>query len=131
MARKLTLAVLAAAFLYLISSLALPVAMGGILAVVFVPQMHRLTSRKVPPRVVAGLLTIGVTVVILIPISFLVFAGVKSGMQQLQILKDAPKGDGGFVEAFMNHPAIARLTETVTSWFPVSTDELSGTLRDL
>src|ERR1041385_2832402 len=111
MGRKIFLAALAAAFLYLISSLLLPVLMGGILAVLFIPLMHRLEERRMPTKLGAALVTVGVTIVILIPTSLLIFAGVKSGMQQLQALKDTPRGGGGLVDAFMSHPAIARITE--------------------
>jgi predicted PurR-regulated permease PerM len=132
MGRKIVLASLGLAFLYLISPLLLPVLMGAILAVVFVPLLNRLVvRRRVPRRLAAVLLTIGVTVVILLPSAFLIFAGVKSGMQQLQALKDAPKGGGNFVDALMNHPAMVRLTDMATTWFPVSAEDIANTLHDL
>jgi predicted PurR-regulated permease PerM len=140
MGRKIFLVALGLAFLYLISPMLLALIMGGVLTVLFLPGLRWLEKRGVPTRLGALLVTIAVTALILVPASFLIFTGAKSGMQQLQALQglrappevaNAVPGEPGWIEALMNHPTTVRITEIASRWFPVSTEEIAGTFRDL
>ncbi|HUP57449.1 MAG TPA: AI-2E family transporter, partial [Bdellovibrionota bacterium] len=120
MGRKIFLVALGLAFLYLISPMLLALIMGGVLTVLFLPALRWLEKRGVPTRLGAVMVTIAVTALILVPASFLIFTGAKSGMQQLQALQglrappevtNAAPGEPGWIEALMNHPTTVRITE--------------------
>lgn len=130
MGRKIFAILMVGLFMYLSSTLILPVAMGAVLAVLLDPIMERMEKRKVPSILSSLLITFCVTIVLLLPMAMLIFFGAKSGFAELEIMKDSPR-ESGWIEAFLNTPFVHRLLEWITSWFPVGMSELQGGAQDL
>src|SRR5690242_6217436 len=95
MGRKLFALLIVGLFVWISSPLLLPVAMGAVFAVLFFPWLEKLEHRKLATGTASALLTVGVTLVFLVPSSILIFLGAKTGFQQLRVWRDAPKGSGG------------------------------------
>ena len=66
------------------SPLLLPVIMGGIFGVLFLPLLEIGERRRVPTVLGAGAITCIVSLLVLVPVAGLVYFGAKSGFQQLQ-----------------------------------------------
>ena len=131
MARNLFTLVILALFVYVTAPLIQPVAMGAVLAVLFFPWMAVLERRKIPSAVASGLLTLGMTLVFLLPASFLIFVGAKAGFGQLKAWKDAPAVvNGGVVDSLLGSKATQQLIVRVTHWLPISADDLISTIQD-
>jgi predicted PurR-regulated permease PerM len=119
-------------FIYVIFPLILPLAMGAIFAVLFFPWLEKLERRKFSTGLASALLTVGITLVVLIPSSILLFIGARTGVQQLQIIRDAPRADGASaLEGLMNTPGIRHLVQTLTAYFPVEATESMQAAVDL
>lgn len=131
MPRKIFAAIVVVVFLYVTSPLITPVAMGAVLAVLLFPLLIRMEARKVPSSLASGVLTIGMTMIFLLPTTLLLFFIAKSGFQQLQTFKEAPKGGGGWIQAFLDTPAIHTVFEWIANRFPVGMQELLDAAQDL
>jgi predicted PurR-regulated permease PerM len=131
MGRKVFAFLVVAAFFYVIMPLIFPLALGGVFAVLFIPLVEKLEKRKVSTGAASGLVTLGVTLLILLPTSILIYQGVKSGIEQLQSLREHPQTGADWAEAFLNSPHLHRFMEWATSVFPVGIEELTSTLTDL
>jgi predicted PurR-regulated permease PerM len=134
--RKVFATLVIIAFIYVASPLIFPIAMGGIFAVLFSPWLSRMQGRRIPKPLASAILTLGVTVVFILPISFLIFYVAKTGVQQLQAFRNAPvvaglapSGDG-FLDVLMNHPQVHRILLSITKLFPVDMPSLSTAFHD-
>src|SRR4051794_21932315 len=95
MGRKIFAALITVAFLYITSSLIFPMAMGGVLAALFSPWADRLEKSfekklgngTAPKAVASAILTLGITVVLILPISFLISFLARAGFRQIQSWK--------------------------------------------
>ncbi len=132
MARNLFVIIVAAAFLYIVYPLILPVLMGGVLAVLFMPLQARLERKQVSIGLASAILTLGITTLVLLPTTILVYQGAKTGVEQLQSWKDAPaQGSGNWIDTILNSPRVHRLLEGFTTWFPIGMQDLTSMLQDL
>jgi predicted PurR-regulated permease PerM len=133
MGRKLFAAAIAFLFIYISLPLLLPVMMGGIFAVLFMPLLEKMETRKVPSFLGSALLTVLITLIILIPVGLMIFFGAKSGFQQLQAIRQLPPraGGGDWIDGLIDSPHVAPFLEKVTSWFPVNIDSLKDSAHDV
>lgn len=133
MARKLFTLLVAALFFYIASPLLLPVIMGGIVAVLFIPLLERAEKHKVPTNLGAALLTIAISIVILVPIALMIFFVAKSGFQQLQILRQSPHnpGTGDWIDALIDTPKFRAVLVWVSRYFPASVASIADSAHDL
>jgi predicted PurR-regulated permease PerM len=131
MARRLFFVLLGAAFLYILYPLLFPVLMGGVLAVLFTPLVARLERKHVSPAFASLLVTFGITLLVLIPTTVLVYQGAKMGVQELERWKVAPQREiGDWTNALLDIPAIHHLLVKCTEWFPIGMQDLTETLQD-
>jgi predicted PurR-regulated permease PerM len=133
MGRKLFALVVTVLFLYITSPLLLPVLMGGIFAVVMMPLQEKLEARKFPMGMSAGMLTLILTLLILVPVGAMIFIGAKSGFQQLQSIKSLPprQGGGDWIDSIIDSPHIASVLDSITRWFPIDIDALRESAHDV
>lgn len=126
-----------ALFIYVASPLLVPLAMGAVFAVLFFPVLERMENRKLSTVLASTLLTVGITLLILLPAALLTFLGVKAGLKQLRVWKDVPQAASPVLESASGHPgwmdipAVQGILERVTHWFPVSASEVSTTIEDM
>jgi predicted PurR-regulated permease PerM len=133
MGRKLFAALIAILFVYISLPLLLPVMMGGIFAVLFMPALEKMESRKVPTFLGSALLTVLITMIILIPVGLMIFFGAKSGFQQLQAIRQMPPraGGGDWIDGLIDSPHVTSFLDTITKWFPVNIDSLKDSAHDV
>ncbi len=133
MGRRLFTLFIFGLFAYVAWPLVVPVAMGGVLAVLFFPALDLSERRwKVPTRLSAAILTLLITFIVLLPTVFLIFFVAKNGLvevRNIQLFSANPQG-GGFWENLVNLPGVRSLIERITHWFPVSVDELAAATQD-
>lgn len=79
----------------LISPYFVPIFMGAIFAVLFMPWMKRISRGKFPNSLAAALFTFAVTLVLFIPIGTIGVVGAKSGLKRLQHFKQAQEAEHG------------------------------------
>src|SRR4249919_1563970 len=84
MGRKVFAAAVAVLFIYVASPLIFPVAMGAVLATLFLPWLERLERRKFSTHWAAFLLTLIIALFFMLPSGLLIFIGVKDALQQVQ-----------------------------------------------
>jgi len=75
-------------FLYTIYPLAIPIAMGAVLAVLFAPWMDFFEKKKISPRLASFLLTFGMTMVLIIPVLLVLFFAAKMGLKEIESWKN-------------------------------------------
>ncbi|HVK62596.1 MAG TPA: AI-2E family transporter [Bdellovibrionales bacterium] len=92
--RGTLLLVLFALVLWLNSAFIKPLAMGAIFAVVLFPLMGKLQRLKLNRAVRAGLITLGFTIVILVPIGVVIMVGADAALEKLQTLETLNKNSG-------------------------------------
>lgn len=131
MGRKIFAFLVVAAFCYIISPLIFPLAMGAVFATLFIPWVEKLEKKKFSTGAASGVITLGVTLLILLPTSILIYQGVKSGIEQLQALKESPTAGADWAQTLLSSPHLRPLMEWAASIFPVGLEELSSTLSDL
>jgi predicted PurR-regulated permease PerM len=127
----------ALAFLYVTAPLLLPVAMGGVISVLFMPILLKLEKKRIYPPFAAAALTLGVTIIIIFPISILTFLAAKSGLAQLQNWK-YPLGPGAEAgasfslrESFIQSKLVHHLLVGITNIVPVQISDLTDTLQTI
>jgi predicted PurR-regulated permease PerM len=118
-------------FIYIAWPFVLPLVMGAIIATLFMPWLTRWEARGYSKYLGAFLLTLGITLLLILPIGFLSFVGAKSAFQQLQLFKDSPAPSGDLVETFLTNPKVHSLLEWITQYFPIQMDSLVDTAQDL
>ncbi|MDR3608307.1 MAG: AI-2E family transporter [Oligoflexia bacterium] len=130
-ARWIFFVLLAGAFFYVVYPLILPVLMGGVLAVLFIPLAARMERRGIKAPLASFLITFGITLIVLIPTAVLVYQGAKSGVQEFQHWKDSPQRPvGDWTSALLESPTVHSLMLKVTAWFPIGIQDLTETLQD-
>lgn len=130
MGKKIFVALVAVFFFYMASPLIMPVAMGAILAVLFAPLVFRLEKRGMSPVISSALLTFGITTVILLPTSLLLFFAAKTAFTELQILSKASSSDQGMFDNFIGIPQIQGFMVWVTDHIPVNMTDLSQAFHE-
>jgi len=131
MGRKVFAFLVVAAFCYIILPLIFPLAMGGVFAVLFMPWVEKLERKKLSTGTASGIVTLGVTTLILLPTSILIYQGVKSGVEQLQSLRESPAAGTDWAQALLSSPHLRPIIEWAATIFPIGLEELSSTLSDL
>ncbi|MEO5970240.1 MAG: AI-2E family transporter [Bdellovibrionia bacterium] len=134
--RKLFLALVTLAFLYVSAPLLFPVAMGGVVSVLFMPILFKIEKRQIPPSIAAAVLTLGITIVLIFPISILTFSAAKSGLAQLQGWRKPvgiipTVGGTGLRDSFMNSAPVHNLLVSVTNLIPIEISDLMDTFQGL
>lgn len=106
--------------------------MGAVLAVLFLPLQRRLERRQVSTRLASFLLTVGISILVLLPTTILIYQGAKTAVEQLQTWKETPNiVAGDWVDSLLSTPGIHRIMEWFTTWFPIGIEDLTNTLQDL
>lgn len=118
-------------FFYVVSPLIYPITMGGVLAVLFIPWLERLEKRNIPSEIGSALLTLGITSVLILPTSVLVFFTAKTGFYQLETWKSAPGLHASILDTVFHMPRVHHLMEWVTTRVPVEMSQLAGAFGDL
>jgi predicted PurR-regulated permease PerM len=138
MGRKIFAAIVAALFFYVASPLVYPVAMGAVLATLFIPWLERLEKRKLATPLASGLLTLVIALFFILPFGLLLFVGVKEAFQQVQQMRiqQAAVGspgavDGGWAGAFVSMPRVHAILEKITEWFPIQLKDVTEAAQDL
>lgn len=105
--------------------------MGGVLSVLFMPLLLKIEKRKLPTSLAAAIMTFGITIVLIFPISILTFSAAKSGLAQLQGWKK-PVGTGsGLRDSFIHSVPVHHLLTSVTNLVPVEISDLTETVEGL
>lgn len=117
----------------MIYPLLIPVLMGGVFAALLWPLLPKLEGKRLGRGTASGLLTLGLTLLFLLPASFLVFIAVKAVSRQLAAVRDMPDlgGEGGLLSNFTQSPQIQNLLQKASDWFSVSSEEVLNTLTGL
>ncbi len=131
MGPKVFAGIVALAFFYIISPLIFPIAMGGVLAVLLTPSLEYLERHKFSTTLGSALLTLGITIVLILPMSFLIFFAAKTGFYQFQFWGNSPVKGNGLVDSVIQIPSIHQFMVWVTSKVPVGMSELSEALQEL
>lgn len=120
------------AFIYISSSLLFPIAMGGVIAVLFFPLLEKLNRKNIPPFWGASALTLGITSVFLLPSSFFIFFFVKAVFTELQALKpNSPLAQAGVIQRLVDISWVKSTLLWVTGRFPISMEDLQGSVQDV
>jgi predicted PurR-regulated permease PerM len=133
MGRRIFALLVAALFLYIASSMLLPVLMGGILAVLFEPVLVKFEKFKVSTLWASAVLTLSISLLILVPIAGMVFFGAKYGFQQLQHFKQSPGNPqtGDWIDALIDTPHFRQILLGLARYFPVSVASLADSAHDI
>ena len=135
MARKLFALLITAAFLYITAPLALPVLMGALFAILLMPAQEWLERHRMRSGPGAMLLTLGVTLIVILPLSFLLYLATRTGLEQLQALRAQPPGHpaghGDAAQMLLEAPFMRRLLKFATDWVPVTEGQVLDSLRDV
>ena len=119
-------------FFYIVSPLAFPIAMGGVLAVLLAPWLAIFEKKKGSTVLGSFILTFAITMVLLVPVSFLTFFAAKTGFHQLQNWRLNPSSSStGFMDSVIHLPMIHTGMIWLTSKIPVEMSELVGVFQDL
>jgi predicted PurR-regulated permease PerM len=140
--RQLLILAIVAGCIWVLSPLLLPLAMGGVFAALFYPWHVKLVKKKMPPYLSSALITLGVTFGFLLPTIFLIITGTKIGMQKIgtwDVLKGVQggvaAGGGGFfetlVDSLLAKPTIRTVMNSVTDFFPLTSQEIADSLREM
>ncbi|MCM2277483.1 MAG: AI-2E family transporter [Oligoflexia bacterium] len=119
-------------FFYVASPLLLPVLMGGLFAVLVMPALERLEVRGLRARFGAAILTLGMTLLFIIPTALLLYMVIKTGLQQLQAFKDLPKpAHLDWAHSWVESPFARRVLDWLKDLYPISSEELAEGAQDL
>ncbi len=130
--RRIFTVLVSLAFFYIASPLLFPIVMGAVVAVLFYPLLVRLEKRKVSTSVASALLTFGITVIFILPTSFLVFFTVKAALQQIQALKASQSlaESVPIFDTLLESPRVHAFMKWVTDYLPLTVEEVGSTFRD-
>jgi len=128
--RAIGILVLLLGFVFVLYPLWVPVMMGGVFAALLWPGVVVLEGKGLRRSVASALMTLGLTLLFLIPASFLVFIAVKAVSKQLAGLKDLPAGES-VVDGWIHSPPVEAWLTRASEWFSVPTEDVLQTLRDL
>jgi len=126
-----------AAFLWVVSPLLIPVVMGAVFAVLMHPMHRRLVTggkkrRSLPASISGLLLTLGLFLLVLLPIAILIFYVARTGIQEFEQYR----ASGGVVNTslwttFLDKPWAQNLVAKVSSIFPVSKETLLSSAQEI
>lgn len=120
------------ALAWICGPLILPILFGGMLAVLCAPLQKRLLSRGWNRWLAASTINGAMTLLFFLPLGFVVFVGIKAGLEQLQALKAAPTlGDGNFFEELIYSTRTRPIIEWVVTVFRVDLGEVIQSLSEL
>ena len=136
MGRKIFAFIVALLFLYVASPLVFPVAMGAVIATLFVPWLDFLERHKYSTRTASIFLTLVIALFFMLPLTLLSFVGVREAFQQIEALRvnqtAHPWASGGsWVDTIFSIPRVHSILEKITRWFPVNLEHLTETFQDL
>lgn len=144
MLRNAFAALLLVLFVWVCFPLLTPVAMGGVFALLFYPLFERIESRRVPSSVAAALITVAFSVLVLLPVSLLLIAAMKSGIEEFKslqaqwaLLPNAAGAaaelseDGSWMGQLAHHPRVLSVVERLSRFFPIQPEELLATIADV
>ncbi|MGE0615171.1 MAG: AI-2E family transporter [Bacteriovoracia bacterium] len=115
-------------FFYICAPFVIPVSMGAIFAILFYPYMAKLERRKLGHTAAAALLTLAITFILILPLGYMVFMGAKVGLQQLGHFQ-TPQSD--WVAEVVAHPRVKGVLDSVSTVFPIDTQELVSNAHDI
>jgi len=133
MARNVFLIGLLILFVLVCAPLITPVAMGGVFALLFWPVFDWLERRHVPRTLAAGLLTLGFSVLVLLPLGVLVLFSARSGLDLVRRVSTrihvappfAPGED--WTDQIARQPWVAKWVAKISVFFPVQVGDLLDT----
>ena len=131
MGRRLFALLVVFGFLWVVSPLLMPVVMGGIFAIVLYPAVPWLMARRLTIGMSSAVLTLGVTVVVFLPTSLMVYLAAKAAFLQFQTLKEKPSSHGDLSEAVLGHPWVQSVLSWAGDWIPAGREEIAGAIQDL
>ena len=131
MRRKIFATLVAVAFLYMIWPLIFPVLMGGVLAVLFTPWLEKLEARKISHILGSAILTLGITLILILPASLLLFFAAKNGFQELQLWKFSRSEGSGLLGSIMRTPKMTSVMSWVSSYVPMNVSDLGDSFQDV
>jgi predicted PurR-regulated permease PerM len=130
--RRIFTALVALCFFYIASPLIFPIVMGAAIAVLFYPWLEVLEKRKLSTQMGSGLLTLGITVLFILPTSLLIFFTVKVALQQLQAFKATQLSGAGapLFDTVLGSSKMQGLMTWISDYLPITVDEVSATFRE-
>lgn len=133
MARRLLAVVVLGSFFYITLPLLMPLMMGVVFAVLFFPALKWLERKRLNTSMASGLVTLGITLLILLPGTFLIFISARTGLRQLRTLRAAPQSVDSqpFFDHLLHSGPVQLLLEKITRWFPIQIEDLRNSLEDL
>ncbi len=126
-------AILLGSSLYVASGLLVPLALGAIIAVLLSP-LYRLLKKKVPQIGAAVLVVLAFLVVLVLPISLLLFFGANVAVEQFQDLKDTAESGGSTASWsawLVDLAPVVQLREILRDYFNVSEKQFIVAIRDM
>jgi predicted PurR-regulated permease PerM len=119
--------------LYMAGGLLTSIALGAIFAVLLSPIYQWLLRKRVPPVLSASLVMLGFLVVLVLPISLLLFFGASTALDQFYAMRAAAEGGsamGSWTVWFEELRPVARLRGVMSDYFNVSEKQFTGAIRD-
>lgn len=136
-ARVIVTLLLGAASLYLSSGFFAALLMGAAIAVLlYRPYLLLQQVRRISANTSAILVTLGVTILIFVPITLLGVNGVRTGVKSLKNwsespFRDAPGSDQELIEKVMQIPLVDRLIERAASMFRMESVEVVDAVGEI
>jgi predicted PurR-regulated permease PerM len=137
MSKKIVLFILFSFWFFLISPFLGAVGMAAIFAVLFHPWMKKIDRGHFPNAIAAGLFTLGVTLVVFLPISTIMIVSVNSGLTELKRIK---RLDPKAANAASSEVVIDKIFETsgfdsflanTSKVLPMDPEKVSNQLKDV
>lgn len=129
MGRKIFALAVFVAFFYITTPLFFPIAMGGILATLFLPLLNLLERKGLPRYLGTGVLTLGATILLIFPSSLLIFNGAKTGFLELQAWRFLPSSGKDLVDTFLSDPKIDHLVLWMSDLTTMEVSDFSKALH--
>ena len=131
MGRKIFALTVTLAFFYITSPLLFPIAMGGILATLFLPLLDDFEKKGMSRIWSTCLLTLGATILIILPTSVLVFYAAKTSFLQLQAWRLSPTSNQNLVDGLLSQPTIQHLMVWLNGFTPIEVTDFTRGAHDL
>ena len=136
MARKCVIALIVLSGLYVLSPFLVEMGMGAIFAVLFYPWMKRIEHQRFPNRLAAGLFTLAATTLLFLPVCLMTIAGVKSGLNELALIKhqhpEAGTGSSSDVlDNMLQSTGVERLLVRAARVAPIDSGQMSEQIKEL
>ncbi len=118
--------ILASLFCFMMMPFFIPILLGAMIALLSYPTFNRL-NKKLPPTASAGIVTVGVTSGVIVPIVFLLIKGshqISAALKKMKI----PTTSG---DEILAHPVVRKAIVSVSRFAPLDREWLQGQLGDL